>query len=81
MKKRLTIKLEAKLIKRAKMYAKKNDTSLSKLIETYLGFLSEMNDENEVTPLVKSLSGMLTLPKDFDGKKNHKRHLVNKYSK
>lgn len=38
-------------------------------------------DNNEVTHLVKSLSGVLDLPKYFDFKKNYKIHLVKKYSK
>lgn len=78
---KLTLKLERSVIERAKTYAKKKNTSLSQLIENYLGFLVEPSDSNEVTPLVKSLSGILNLPKDFDIKKNYKKHILNKYSK
>lgn len=78
---KLTVKLDGYVIERAKTYAKKKNTSLSKLIETYLGFLIEPSDENEVTPLVKSLSGVVTLPKDFDSKKSYKSHILKKYSK
>ncbi|HXB40133.1 MAG TPA: DUF6364 family protein [Bacteroidia bacterium] len=55
---------------------KRKNTSLSKLIETYLGFLVEPSEENEVTPLVKSLSGIVTLRKDFDYKKSYKNHVL-----
>ncbi len=78
---KLTIKLDSYVIERAKTYAKKKNTSLSQLIENYLGFLIDPKDNNEVTPLVKSLSGILELPKDFDYKKSYKKHILNKYSK
>ena len=78
---KLTLKLNSSVIELAKIYAKKKNTSLSQLIETYLGFLVEPKDDNEVTPFVKSLSGIIDLPKDFDYKKSYKSHLVKKYTK
>ncbi len=78
---KLTLKLNSFIIERAKTYAKQKNTSLSQLIENYLGFLIEPKDDNEVTPLVKSLSGILDLPKEFDYKGNYKKHLSKKYSK
>jgi hypothetical protein len=77
---KLTLKLDGSVIERAKIYAKKKNTSLSQLVENYLGFLVEPKEDNEITPLVKSLSGILDLPKDFDHKKSYKNHLVKKYS-
>ena len=77
---KLTLKLNSVVIERAKKYAKDKNTSLSKLIENYLGFLIEPNDDNEVTPLVKSLSGIIDLPGDYDYKNNCKNHLLKKYS-
>jgi hypothetical protein len=79
---KLTLKLDSFIIEKAKIYARKKNTSLSHLIETYLNFLTNPkgNDE-EVTPLVKSLSGIIDLPKNFDYKKSHKSHLSKKYSK
>lgn len=78
---KLTLKLDNSIIEQAKNYAKKKNTSLSKLIESYLGLLVDPKDTQEVTPLVKSLSGVANLPKDFDYKKDYKKHLLNKYSK
>lgn len=66
---KLTLKLDNSIIEHAKRYAKNKNTSLSKLIESYLGKLVEPNDTHEVTPLVKSLSGVLDLPKNVDYKK------------
>jgi hypothetical protein len=78
---KLTLKLNISIIEQAKNYAKKKNTSLSKLIESYLGKLVEPSDAHEVTPLVKSLSGVVQLPKNFDVKKEYKKHIVNKYTK
>ncbi len=78
---KLTVKLDTSVIEQAKNYAKIKNTSLSKLIESYLGKLVENNDLSEVTPLVKSLSGVIDLPKNFDHKKEYKKHLVHKYKK
>lgn len=78
---KLTLKLNHSVIEKAKAYAKKKNTSLSKIIESYLGLLVDPQDYQEVTPLVKSLSGVVDLPKNFDYKKNYKKHLSNKYAK
>jgi hypothetical protein len=78
---KLTIKLDGDIIENAKIYAKTRKTSLSKLIESYLSLLTTTNDNTEITPLVKSLSGVITLPEDFDYKKEYKNHILNKYSK
>jgi len=78
---KLTLKLDNSIIEQAKIYAKKKNTSLSKLIESYLGLLVDPKDTQEVTPLVKSLSGVVDLPKNFDCQKDYKKHLLNKYTK
>ncbi len=78
---KLTLKLDSFVIEQAKTYAKKKNTSLSQLIESYLGLLIEPKDNNDVTPLVKSLSGIINLPTNFDTKKSYKDHILKKYSK
>lgn len=78
---KLTLKLNGEIIEHAKTYAKKKNISLSKLIESYLGLLVYPNEEEEVTPLVKSLSGVINLPKNFDNKTAYREHIQNKYSK
>lgn len=77
---KLTLKLDNSVIEQAKTYAKKKNTSLSKLIESYLSLLVDPQNQQEVTPLVKSLSGVIDLPENFDYKKNYKKHLTNKYA-
>ena len=77
---KLTLKLEHAVIEKAKDYARKQKTSLSRLIENYLNHLtSETEEDKEITPLVKSLSGILDLPADFDHKKAYGEHLSKKY--
>lgn len=78
---KLTLKLNGEIIEQAKSYAKKKNTSLSKLIESYLGMLVAPDEKQEVTPLVKSLSGVIDLPKSFDNKTNYRKHILNKYTK
>jgi hypothetical protein len=73
----LTLKLDGDIIEQAKTYARKKNTSLSKLIELYLGLLIAPKDNQDVTPLVKSLFGVINIPKSVD----YKKHLLDKYSK
>lgn len=77
---KLTLKLEQTIIEKAKDYAKSHRTSLSKLIENYLlNITNEKGKEEKITPLVKSLSGIINLPKDFDDKKGYSDFLLTKY--
>ena len=79
---KLTLKLENSVITRAKGYAKKRKTSLSKLVENYLAGVSlPGKDDIKITPIVKSLSGIIKLPSDFDYKKEYGKHLLKKYGK
>lgn len=80
MKRKLILRLDNALIEEAKKYARVRNTSLSNLIEAYLTDLIKSNDV-EVTPLVKSLSGVIALPKNFDHQKEYERHLRQKYFK
>ena len=78
---KLTIKLDNDVISRAKRYAQKRKTSLSKMIESYLDSVTKPEqDDIEITPLVKSLSGVISLPVDYDYKKDRAEYLIKKYS-
>ena len=80
MDKKLTLSLDKAIIERAKSYAKSNNISLSKLIEAYLGALTKNEkDPSEITPLVKSISGVIELPADFDEKEAYADFLIEKY--
>jgi len=77
---KLTLSLDKKIIERAKKYAKKKNISLSKLIEAYLQKTSQQEkDELDISPLVKSLSGIIKLSKDFNHKKEYSDYLSEKY--
>jgi hypothetical protein len=75
---KLTLSLDKKVIDQAKKYARRNKTSLSKLIESYLGRVTA-GDKEELTisPLVKSLSGVIGGP--GDRKKGYSDYLAEKY--
>ncbi len=80
MDKKLTLSLNESVIENAKLYAKKNKISLSKLIEAYLKSVAENTTKNiEVTPLVKSLSGVIELPIGFDVRSDYTNYLLEKY--
>jgi len=77
---KLTLKLDAEVISRAKQYAKKRNISLSRLIETYLDTISsDKPGAIETTPLVESLGGVIKLPEDFDYRKERGNQLERKH--
>ena len=78
---KLTLKLEQDIIEKAKDYAKNHRTSLSKIIENYLQKLTNntQGNKHEITPLVKSLTGILQISEELDVKKGYSDFLENKY--
>ncbi|MBU0695369.1 MAG: hypothetical protein KKE39_02425 [Bacteroidetes bacterium] len=77
---KLTLKLNKSIIEDAKKYAKVKNTSLSKMIETYLKTVTKSpKQEIEISPLVKSLTGIINLD-EVDYKESHINHLEKKYS-
>ena len=78
---KLTLKLSQDVIEKAKIYAKSKKTSLSNLIENYLQNITDNStkNEDEITPIVKSLSGIIKLPKNYDSKKDYADFLTKKY--
>ena len=78
---KLTLKLDDNVIEKAKEYAKAKNTSLSALIENYLQKItSEKKGKRKITPLVKSLSGIIDLPAEYDHKKDYADYLMRKYN-
>jgi len=77
---KLTLSLDKSVIEQAKTYAKSNKISLSKLIESYLATLtSKAKGEIEITPLVKSLSGVINLDDKINIKEEYADYLLEKY--
>lgn len=76
---KLTLKIDEGVIERAKNYAKMHNTSVSSLVEVYLQKVTNPSRKSRITPLVKSLSGLMDLPNDYDHKKDYSEYLKNKY--
>jgi hypothetical protein len=78
---KLTLSIDKDVVRKAKVYAKSNGRSLSGLVENYLKLLTTNSsiEDSEYTPRVKSLLGCITLPEDFDYKKEVADYLTKKY--
>jgi hypothetical protein len=77
---KLTVKLNKRVIDDAKAYARNHRTSLSRMIESYLDAMTNKEiKEFEITPLVESLSGVVSLPNDYDYKDDYSKFLNEKY--
>lgn len=77
---KLTLTVEKSIIERAKIYAKNTGRSLSEIIEKYLETITEENVNQKISPKLKKIIGVVTLPKDFDEEKElasyfEKKHL------
>ncbi len=76
---KLTLNLDKGIIDQAKNYAKKNQVSLSKLIENYLESLNKRPEKkSNISPLVESLTGVIP-EVNYDDKKDYKDYLSEKY--
>ncbi len=76
---KLTLNIDKGVIDQAKSFAKDNNVSLSKLIESYLNSLTTRSEKkSKISPLVKSLTGVIP-SRDYDDKKDYKDYLSEKY--
>ena len=78
---KLTLTIEESVIAKAKTYARNKERSLSNLIENYLKALinEDVERDEELTPMVKSLRGSFKMPENFDYKKELTDRLTEKY--
>jgi hypothetical protein len=78
---KLTLTIDESVIAKAKKYAKDKDRSLSDIIENYLKVITNQPNSNsiELTPMVKSLKGSFSAPKNFDYKKELTKALSEKH--
>ena len=77
-KKKLTLRLNQRLIKQAKEYAAQHNISVSELVETYFLHLDSKKEPIH-TPLVETLTGIL--PAEVDVKQEYEDYLVEKFGK
>ena len=76
---KLTLNIDKGVIDQAKSFAKDNNVSLSKLIESYLNSLTTRSEKkSKISPLVKSLTGVIP-SRNYDDKKDYKDYLSEKY--
>jgi hypothetical protein len=77
---KLTLRLDAKLIRRAKSHAKKTGRSVSQMVAHYFTLLGdESSREEELTPVVHSLRGSLRGARVDE--REYRRYLEDKYLK
>lgn len=78
---KLTLKLDALTIDRAKRYVvDRKDSSLSKLVETYFKSLTTEQDiDTAVPPIVSSLAGIAGKTKGKDTRLEYTEYLERKY--
>ena len=72
---KLTLRLEDSVIEQAKSYAKEHDKSLSQVVADYFQILTQQPEKPVISPVTKSLIGVLS---GID-QKDYKKHLEEKY--
>lgn len=72
---KITIHVPKNILEQAKLYARENDTTLTKLITVYLGQLDSPIDPLSEAPVVSRLSGSLSQDVTIV---DHRRHLEEK---
>lgn len=72
---KLTLNLNKSVIEEAKSFAKKNQVSLSRLIENYLNSLVKTKNSKTkgISPLVESLTGVIS--SEIDESKSYRDYL------
>ena len=76
---KLTLKLDKKTIEKAKLYARKNNLSLSQIVEMYFKYIVNEKDFENYTPLIKELSGIIEMGNSADYKDDYTDYLIKKY--
>ena len=62
---KLTLRIDEKIIKSAKTYAKKNNTSISKMVSNYLELLTQSEKQSHsISPTIQELSGIIPVNAD-----------------
>ncbi|MCL2435463.1 MAG: DUF6364 family protein [Lentimicrobiaceae bacterium] len=76
---KLTLNLNKNTTEEAKIYARRNNVSLSKLIESYLNSLVKPpSTKKKISPLVESLTGIIPNA-NIEERKEYRDYLTEKY--
>jgi hypothetical protein len=73
---KLTLSIDPELIEKARRYSRNRGTSISQIVSRFLAALPDEGQEEEYTPTVRRLLGIL--PPEADLAEYH-RHLEEKY--
>jgi hypothetical protein len=73
---KLTLSVDPKIASRAKAYAKRNGTSVSRIVEAYLAVLTKPTPDDDVPPVLRQLRGTLKRKPDIA---DYYRYLSEKY--
>lgn len=77
---KLTLTIEDTVIDSAKKYARQKGKSLSGIVENYLKSISASEEPKQsLSPRVAKLMGSVSLPVDFDYKKELAKSLIKKH--
>ena len=79
---KLTLKLDKRVIEKAKLYARHRDISLSRVVESYFLALTRDDDPagRELSGVVAELAGILAGKEADVSKQGYADYLVRKYS-
>jgi Family of unknown function (DUF6364) len=56
---KLTLSIDGAVVERAKVYAARQGTSVSRLVENYLGLLGTTSASEDLPPITRRLKGIL----------------------
>lgn len=79
---KLTLSLDKEIIEQAKIYAKGTGRSLSEMVESYFKSLSNpkrKSEEDDAQKKLDKISGIVTLPPDYDEKETVLNYLEEKH--
>lgn len=71
----MTLSIDPTVVIRAKRYARRRGTSVSKLVETYLQAVSDPPKPTDEPPVLRALRGILKSA----GAESHRKYLAHKY--
>lgn len=77
MNKKLTLLLDETIINQAKDYAKKQNQTLSGMVEKYFTFITTKNPKKAVINAfheLEKLTGIIKIPNNFDIKEDYRQH-------
>ena len=76
---KLTLRLDEHIINQIKNYAAEHKMSLSKMVEQYFRSLVSKKNKEEISPLVKELSGCIKVDREINEKEEITKYLMEKY--